>query len=132
MINSGSIQVGMTEQQTQQRQLSQVKWMTCLMFFVFAMTTDAVGVIIPKVVQQFNLSLTEAAAFHYVPMVLIGLSGLLLGRLADTIGRKTVIMAGLAIYTLACIAFAFGDTFLFYLGLLGVWAWRLVCLKPAL
>ncbi|CAM5210075.1 MFS transporter [Alishewanella longhuensis] len=46
---------------------SQVKWMTCLMFFVFAMTTDAVGVIIPEVVKQFNLSLTQAAAFHYVP-----------------------------------------------------------------
>jgi len=120
MIKTDAIQLGATAQQTQQRQLNQVKWMTCLMFFVFAMTTDAVGVIIPKVVQQFNLSLTEAAAFHYVPMVLIGLSGLLLGRLADSIGRKTVIMAGLAIYTLACIAFAFGDTFLFYLGLLGV------------
>ncbi|WP_348727834.1 MFS transporter [Rheinheimera texasensis] len=120
MIKSDTMQLEATAQQAQQRQLSQVKWMTCLMFFVFAMTTDAVGVIIPKVVQQFNLSLTEAAAFHYVPMVLIGLSGLLLGRLADSIGRKTVIMAGLAIYTLACIAFAFGDTFLFYLGLLGV------------
>lgn len=120
MIKSSTLQPGLTAQQAQQRQLSQVKWMTCLMFFVFAMTTDAVGVIIPKVVQQFNLSLTEAAAFHYVPMVLIGLSGLLLGRLADSIGRKTVIMAGLAVYTLACIAFAFGDTFLFYLGLLGV------------
>lgn len=99
---------------------TQVKWMTCLMFFVFAMTTDAVGVIIPKVVEQFQLSLTEAAAFHYVPMIFIGLSGLFLGRLADKIGRKKVILAGLALYTLACIAFAFGDNFMFYLLLLGV------------
>jgi len=97
-----------------------VKWMTCLMFFVFAMTTDAVGVIIPKVVQQFQLSLTEAAAFHYVPMVFIGLSGLFLGRLADSIGRKKVILLGLALYTLACVAFAFGQNFPFYLALLGV------------
>lgn len=108
------------QQRARQRQIRQVSWMTCLMFFVFAMTTDAVGVIIPKVVEQFQLSLTEAAAFHYVPMVLIGLSGLLLGRLADSLGRKRVILAGLGIYTLACVAFAFGDTFLFYLGLLGV------------
>jgi MFS transporter, DHA1 family, quinolone resistance protein len=99
---------------------TQVKWMTCLMFFVFAMTTDAVGVIIPKVVEQFQLSLTEAAAFHYVPMIFIGLSGLFLGRLADRLGRKKVILAGLALYTLACIAFAFGDNFMFYLLLLGV------------
>ncbi|RVU33554.1 MFS transporter [Rheinheimera riviphila] len=99
---------------------TQVKWMTCLMFFVFAMTTDAVGVIIPKVVEQFQLSLTEAAAFHYVPMIFIGLSGLFLGRLADKVGRKKVILAGLALYTLACVAFAFGDNFMFYLLLLGV------------
>jgi len=99
---------------------TQVKWMTCLMFFVFAMTTDAVGVIIPKVVEQFQLSLTEAAAFHYVPMIFIGLSGLFLGRLADKVGRKKVILAGLALYTLACIAFALGDNFMFYLLLLGV------------
>lgn len=97
-----------------------VTWMTCLMFFVFAMTTDAVGVIIPKVVEQFQLSLTEAAAFHYVPMVFIGLSGLFLGRLADKVGRKKVILAGLALYTLACVAFAFGRNFPFYLALLGL------------
>lgn len=97
-----------------------VKWMTCLMFFVFAMTTDAVGVIIPKVVEQFQLSLTQAAAFHYVPMLFIGLSGLFLGRLADQVGRKKVILAGLALYSLACVAFAFGRNFPFYLALLGM------------
>lgn len=99
---------------------NQVKWMTCLMFFVFAMTTDAVGVIIPQVVAQFSLSLTEAAAFHYVPMIFIGLSGLFLGQLADKLGRKPVILSGLALYCLACVAFAFGDNFPFYLILLGL------------
>ncbi|MFN6969725.1 MAG: MFS transporter [Rheinheimera sp.] len=99
---------------------TQVKWMTCLMFFVFAMTTDAVGVIIPKVVEQFQLTLTQAAAFHYVPMIFIGLSGLFLGRLADKVGRKKVILVGLGLYTLACVAFAFGESFMFYLLLLGV------------
>ena len=99
---------------------NQVKWMTCLMFFVFAMTTDAVGVIIPEVVAQFNLTLTQAAAFHYVPMIFIGLSGLFLGQLADRIGRKKIILFGLFIYTLACVAFAFGQSFNFYLLLLGL------------
>lgn len=99
---------------------SQVKWMTCLMFFVFAMTTDAVGVIIPEVVKQFNLSLTQAAAFHYVPMIFIGLSGLFLGQLADRLGRKKIILFGLLLYTLACVAFALGQSFMFYLLLLGL------------
>ena len=93
---------------------TQVKWMTCLMFFVFAMTTDAVGVIIPEVVKQFDLSLTQAAAFHYVPMIFIGLSGLFLGQLADQLGRKKIILFGLFIYTLACFAFALNQSFYFY------------------
>lgn len=99
---------------------TQVKWMTCLMFFVFAMTTDAVGVIIPEVVKQFDLSLTQAAAFHYVPMIFIGLSGLFLGQLADQLGRKKIILFGLLIYTLACFAFALGQSFYFYNLLLGL------------
>lgn len=107
-----------TTANTSQHQL--VKWMTCLMFFVFAMTTDAVGVIIPKVVAQFQLSLTQAAAFHYVPMLFIGLSGLFLGQFADKLGRKKVILAGLALYALACVAFALGRDFVFYLTLLGL------------
>ncbi|KKO45849.1 MFS transporter [Arsukibacterium ikkense] len=99
---------------------TQVKWMTCLMFFVFAMTTDAVGVIIPEVVKQFDLSLTQAAAFHYVPMIFIGLSGLFLGQLADQLGRKKIILVGLFIYTLACFAFALNQSFYFYMLLLGL------------
>ena len=61
----------------------QVRWMTYLMFFVFAMTTDAVGVIIPQAMAEYQLTMFQASAFHYVPMLAIGLAGLFLGRLAD-------------------------------------------------
>ena len=40
------------------RNLSLIRWLTCLMFFTFAMTTDAVGSVIPKIIEQFALSLT--------------------------------------------------------------------------
>ena len=38
------------------------------MFFVFAMTTDAVGSIIPTLIDEFKLSLSQASAFHYATM----------------------------------------------------------------
>lgn len=98
----------------------QVRWITCLMFFVFAMTTDAVGVIIPQVIAQHQLSLTQASAFHFVPMLAIGLAGLCLGSLADRLGRKPVIISGLTLYVLACYAFIVGEQFWFFLLLLAL------------
>ena len=47
--------------------------LTCVMFLMFAMTSDAVGSIIPKVIEEFQLSLKEAGAFHYVPIEGVGL-----------------------------------------------------------
>lgn len=65
-----------------------IKLLTYLMFMMFAMTTDAVGLIIPEVVKQFNLSLTAAGSFQYASMIAIALGGLFLGFVADRLGRK--------------------------------------------
>ena len=40
-----------------QRNLTAIKWLTFLMFMMFAMTTDSVGIIIPEVIKQFMLSM---------------------------------------------------------------------------
>jgi FHS family L-fucose permease-like MFS transporter len=57
-----------------------IKWLTFLMFMMFAMTTDAVGVIIPEVMKQFKLSMTAAGMMHYTPMVAIAFGGAFLGN----------------------------------------------------
>ena len=90
------------------------------MFMMFAMTTDAVGVIIPEVIKEFDLSMTAAGAFHYTTMTAIALSGILLGHLADRFGRKTTIIAGLSLFALSSFLFAAGHTFGFFLALLVV------------
>ena len=59
--------------------LQTIRWLTYMMFFMFAMTSDAVGMIIPELIEEFNLSMTQASAFHYAPMALIAFSGLFLG-----------------------------------------------------
>lgn len=97
-----------------------IKLLTYMMFFVFAMTSDAVGVIIPELIKNYGLNLTQASAFHYVPMIFIALSALFLGYLADKWGRKSTIVIGLLIFALACFLFAAGSSFIYFLSLLAL------------
>ena len=98
--------------------LNLVRWLTCLLFFTFAMTTDAVCSIIPKVIEEFALSLTAAGAFQYSTMIGIATGALLLGFLADRAGRKVTIILGLSLYSLSCLLFAASHSFVAFVALL--------------
>ena len=95
-----------------------IKWLTFLMFTMFAMTTDAVGVIIPEVMKQFDLSMTAAGLMHYAPMIAIALAGIFFGFLADKLGRKKTIIIGLALFAINSYLFIIGNSFAFYLSLM--------------
>jgi fucose permease len=93
------------------------------MFFTFAMTTDAVGSVIPQIIDEFRLSMAAASAFQYATMGGIAAGALLLGFLADRLGRKRTIVIGLALYGSSSLIFAVGDgfgTFVILLGLSGL------------
>ncbi len=104
----------------QKHNLTAIKWLTFLMFMMFAMTTDSVGVIIPEVIKEFHLSMLAAGAFHYANMAAIALAAIFLGYLADKLGRKKTIVLGLVLFALNSYLFAAGDSFLFFLVLLVV------------
>lgn len=95
-----------------------IKWLTYMMFMMFAMTTDAVGEIIKEVMKQFNLSMTAAGLLHYGPMVAIALGGLFFGFLADKLGRKKNIILGLVLFAINSYLFVLGNSFAFFLSLL--------------
>ena len=97
-----------------------VSALTYAMFFMFAMTTDAVGEIIKIARVDMNLNNIEASAFHWATMIAIASSGIGLGFLADRFGRKRTIIGGLALYGLASALFMTGHTFPLYLSLLFV------------
>ncbi len=97
-----------------------IRWLTFLMFTMFAMTTDSVGVVIPRIIEEFKLSMTEAGAFHYAPMTAIGLAGVLLGFLADRLGRRRTVLLGLVLFALNSFLFSVGNAFVFFVGLLTV------------
>ncbi len=97
-----------------------VSALTYAMFFMFAMTTDAVGEIIKIARGEMGLTNTQASAFHWSTMVAIAFSGMFLGFLADRFGRKRTIIVGLAIYGVASALFFTGETFELYVSLLFV------------
>jgi fucose permease len=98
--------------------LAVIRWLTFLMFMMFAMTTDSVGVIIPQIVKDFGLSLTAAGAFHYATMAAIAAAAILLGFLADRIGRKPTIVLGLTLFAVNSYLFVLGNSFGYFLCLL--------------
>jgi fucose permease len=102
------------------RNLAVVKALTYLMFAMFAMTTDSVGIVIPEVIKTFQLTLTAAGTFQYATMAGIALAALFLGQLADRLGPRPTIIIGLTLFAAACFLFAAGDTFLFFAALMGL------------
>ena len=110
----------MKSAQPTKRNLAVIKWLTFLMFMMFAMTTDAVGVIIPQVIKEFHLNMTVAGAFQYATMSGIAFAGFFLGYLADKLGRKKAIVLGLVLFALNSYLFAVGSSFLFFLALLTI------------
>jgi fucose permease len=100
--------------------LTVIKWLTFMMFMMFAMTTDSVGLIIPEVIKEFDLSMMAAGAFHYANMIAIALAAIFLGYLADKLGRKKTIIIGLVLFALNSYLFAAGNNFILFLVLLVV------------
>jgi fucose permease len=87
------------------------------MFFMFAMTTDSVGLIIPEVIREFHLSMTVAGGLQYGSMLGIAGAGLGLGFLADRIGRKSTILMGLGLFAATAYVFPAAGSFAVILAL---------------
>ena len=92
--------------------------LSCAMFFMFAMTTDAVGEIIKIAKTEMSIDNTQASAFHWSTMIAIALSGFFLGTLADKFGRKRSIVLGLLLYGAASALFFFAGSLNAYIGIL--------------
>ena len=110
----------MTAPTTTVSNLAAIKLLTFVMFAMFAMTTDSVGIIIPEIIKTFHLSLTAAGAFQYSTMGGIAFAGFFLGHLANGLGRKPTIVAGLALFAAASYLFIAGKSFAYFCTLLGL------------
>lgn len=102
------------------RNLQLIRWLTYLMFMMFAMTSDSVGEIIKEVKREFDVNNAQASLMHSLFMIGVAFSGLFLGFLADKFGRKKTIMLGLALFAASCYLFLAGTSFTFILGLITI------------
>jgi fucose permease len=100
--------------------MTAIKGLTFVMFSMFAMTTDSVGIIIPQIVKAFRLSLTAAGAFQYATMSGIAMAGFFLGHMADRLGRKSTIVAGLTLFALTSYLFIAGTSFPYFCALMAL------------
>jgi fucose permease len=116
----GSRGTAVTHDGGRHQNLAIVKTLTYLMFAMFAMTTDSVGVIIPEVIRTLQLSLTAAGTFQYATMTGIAVAGLFLGSLADRFGRRRTIIVGLVLFAAACFLLSAGNTLWFFAVLLAL------------
>ena len=98
--------------------MARIRWLTYLMFLMFAMTSEAVGVIIPSVIREFDLGMASGGAFHYATMSGIALGGIVLGSLADRAGRKATVLLGLGLFGASATIFAWVSSFGLFLVLL--------------
>lgn len=95
-----------------------IRWLTYLMFMMFAMTSDSIGEIIKEVKIAFSVTNAQASLMHSLPMLGIALSGLFLGFLADKLGRKPTIIIGLALFGVACYSFMVANDFILIVSLM--------------
>lgn len=103
-----------------QQSMTGIKALTFVMFMLFAMTTDSVGIIIPQIIKTFRLTLTAAGTFQYASMAGIAIAGFFLGHLADSLGRKRTILVGLTLFAAASFLFVAGNSFVYFSVLLAV------------
>lgn len=95
-----------------------LKLLVFMMFAMFAMTTDSVGTVIPRIIEEFGLGLTAAGSFHYATMSGIGIAAIMLGFLADRFGRKPAIVIGLALFGVSSLLVASGNRFGLFVAML--------------
>ena len=88
----------MTKEATRQDNARLVRWLTCLMFFTFAMTTDAVGSVIPRIIAEYSLSMTAAGSSSTRPCWESPPVRCCWAFLQTGIGRQLTIILGLALY----------------------------------
>ncbi len=108
----------MSSLEKSQKNLMLIRWLTYLMFMMFAMTSDSVGEIIKEVKIEYGVNNTQASLLHSLFMVGIAFSGLFLGFLADRFGRKPTLILGLGLFAASCYLFLLGGGFNFILGLI--------------
>jgi MFS family permease len=114
---------------------TRVLWVVGLGAFLSAVSTSVVGVILPRIGASYELGVVEVQWTMLVPLIVISVGLLPVGRAGDLVGHRRVYLAGLLLVGAAGFACALAPSFGLFLaarGVQGVGAAALMATSPAL
>lgn len=114
---------------------SRVLWVVGLGAFLSSVSTSIVGVILPRIGAWSGLGVVEVGWTMLVPLIVISVGLLPVGRAGDLMGHRRVYLAGLILVGLAGLACALAPSFPAFLaarGVQGVGSAALMASSPAL
>ncbi len=81
-------------------------WVLFLAYFTFGMISNVIGVVIPEVIKEYNLSLFAAGLLAFAFFLAYGLCSIPTGVIMDRIGWRPMVLTGVALMTLGCLVVA--------------------------
>ncbi len=86
-------------------------WVFFLAYFTFGMITNILGVVIPEVIKQYQLSLFAAGILAFAFFLAYGLFSIPTGILVDRFGAKPLVLIGVALMGLGCLVVSVAGTY---------------------
>ncbi|MFB3922674.1 MAG: sugar MFS transporter [Terriglobia bacterium] len=85
---------------------SPLLWVLFLAYFTFGMITNVLGVVIPEVIKEYQLSLFAAGFLAFAFFVAYGICSIPAGLLMDRWGARPMVLAGVFLMSLGCLVVA--------------------------
>jgi fucose permease len=82
---------------------SPLLWVLFLAYFTFGMITNILGVVIPEVIKDYQLSLFAAGILAFAFFLAYGLFSIPTGLLMDRLGPRPLVLLGVALMGLGCL-----------------------------
>jgi FHS family L-fucose permease-like MFS transporter len=86
-------------------------WVFFLAYFTFGMITNIVGVIIPEVIKEYQLSLFTAGILPLAFYLAYGVCSIPTGLLTDRLGARPMVLVGVLLMALGCLTVAWARTY---------------------
>jgi FHS family L-fucose permease-like MFS transporter len=86
-------------------------WVLFLAYFTFGMITNVLGVVIPEVIKEYNLSLFAAGILAFAFFLAYGLCSIPTGLLMDRLGPRPLVLVGVLLMGLGCLVVAWARNY---------------------
>lgn len=90
---------------------SPLLWVLFLAYFTFGMITNVLGVVIPEVIKEYQLSLFAAGILAFAFFLAYGLCSIPAGLLMDRWGARPMVLAGVFLMAVGCLVVAWARNY---------------------